>query len=430
MTTLVKVYPMLETEADAEIEANHIADDRLSSCVKKQISAAVERVPYAKRFLYVTLEEHEDHEVRRSTMLGATLFYDHAFATASMVSGSTAVSKLLTVLYSLRRGLLTEQHGCQFKHEEPFWLSAGGSCAGRLLRYVAFPDRSVKAFAKELYIDEPQPHQQQDAPVHVYHKDVPTDVGLPGTVLRLIVMVPKVTDPGQCGRYQRCGLPGSKLRRLQEEKLQREAERARIQMLYTMTLVVPSWPASGIRQTLWAAIDTHHNSQLPLHGFVRSAVIVEYDIDQEELRLEFTPPLYSSFMNGNPTDLCLRLRLTPDGEDLMSNVRLNKVHLYAGQDIEYDTRINYEGSAMFTFRVLTSIAIPARYAELDPKRYPKESTQLWGTMMFLWVRQQHATRVIQRAWRRVVSSPEYAVCRRRLLREYYNMVSAESLVCE
>lgn len=179
----------------------------------------------------------------------------------------------------------------------------------------------------------------------------------------------------------------------------------------------------------------------PKQGWIRTrAHIVMQHFDEDGFqadgfRVVFDPPLHLPSRKLGLEAVALRLRLRPDGPDLVTSpVHVSSMNLHLFNQWSHRTDNYYaccgriptgsqqDPGGHFQVHVLRSVALPVCAHHLDPTWYLGECMELHRAVSLLWLRQQRAARVMQRAWRHAIACPEHPVCKRRLLSEFCDLI--------
>lgn len=212
-----------------------------------------------------------------------------------------------------------------------------------------------------------------------------------------------------------------------------------ISELKVLTVILPrpggAQPEALSSQEVYVALVPHNNNRFepdwqPKYGWTRTRAHLRIrpdcvdDFGTESFQLVIDPLVYAA-ASRDDTGIRwgLRMRLTPDGPDLIKmEVRL---HVMDELLMKYwnDDEANYEyyespdQDIRVFMHVLYSLALPVSPDHLDDEQLDK-SLELHGAVEALWKRQNRAARIIQRTWRHAVSCPDHPVCQRRLMREF------------
>lgn len=228
----------------------------------------------------------------------------------------------------------------------------------------------------------------------------------------------------------------------QYEEYMEDARQARIRNMKMLVLILPKservlYSQHKPSQIVYAALAPRDQNKFkpewqPENGWVRTCAHIirleagEAEVTEASFQVVFDPPIYAPSHRQGSDDWGIRLRLKPDGPDLItSEVRVHKMnHVFPAwnnRDDNYDIYPSLEHDMEVEVHVLRSIALPVSPDNLEPDWYLHESSELHKAVSFLWMRQNRAARVIQRAWRHAVSCPDHPVCQRRLMREFHEL---------
>jgi hypothetical protein len=417
--TLVRVYPHLK-QTNEDYSPHHLLH---ASTVHRARAMSVDR-GYLAHHLYALLGSDPRTTQRRfanTTLVG----YDQFFLHAQIIDGAVHLKHLLRAMEELQRDL-AQQDSCVPVDTGYKWIEASGPKAFSLLRQTIWPELQVETLQhKYCIVPTYQKYAQHEVMLHV---GTTTVQSVDGDRTLLIVMTQKEHDPGLAYLHNMslCKLAKSK------RQWRREAECARLRNLNALALAIPLSPSPchdvchGAAQPIFAAIDSRENRGPPIYGWLRTSVRIIYSNDDETFTLTFTPPVFACMRNRSHChNLCLRLREL-EGEDLLTDVRINKMRMYLPCDaVQFRVFQDYNAGTQHITHVavLRSITCPATFNDLSDTWYPEESNQLLSAVGTLWTRRTHAARVIQRAWRFAIACPYHPVCQRRLLREFALMSS-------